>query len=203
MEGIYTRIWIFALLQLVFATIVHLRPKYYGYIIPIFITFCMEFVVNLSIANENYPVSEWALPCITFCNMLVVIAPGQAKSICISFTLGWVYYLYQLYFVRDMLQMSFFVSFLLSIGYFVVSSVVVNYNIKNLYHNMAQNRNQTHEMRRLLEVFPHGVIIQSDMLIGSKIEFTNQEFKQQVKNVQNNVKLLQTVKVDFVSGEGI
>jgi hypothetical protein len=61
---------------------------------------------------------------------------------------------------------------------------------------MYQNKKSAEETTKLLEMFPHGVIIQSgDFEEKFKINFTNKEFNKQIRPIRNKVEELQKVEV--------
>jgi hypothetical protein len=74
-------------------------------------------------------------------------------------------------------------------------------NLKFLIRQSYLSKKSAEETTRLLEVFPHGVIIQSgDSDDNFKVEFTNKEFNEQIRAIRNKVDELETV--DIVEDNG-
>lgn len=60
------------------------------------------------------------------------------------------------------------------------------------------------ENKELLQIFPHGVIIKSaDFTQKQQTRFANDEFKSQIKNIQEKIDALKDIKVEFKEPEGI
>jgi hypothetical protein len=63
-EVILTRVRMFICLIVLALILIHFFPKHYTYLVPLFVGFGMDCTVNLSMNQEEYPVSETALPSI-------------------------------------------------------------------------------------------------------------------------------------------
>ena len=179
--------------------LIHYFPRHYEYIAPIVIAYGAEWAGTFSIENKIYPLSECSLPWVILCFMTSVIVPSQAKNNWITFSLGLLYYLYQLHVKRDMLNILFVISMMVVNIYYYITSYILYTNLKHLYKNIYQNHKQAIETKRLLDVFPHAVIIQSKK---DHVEFTNQEFKHQISDIQNSADELLKIDTQLNELEG-
>jgi K+-sensing histidine kinase KdpD len=193
---VQAKIQIFIVLIVLAIMHIHFFPQYYSLVVPCFIAYGMDWVVSISINQKEYPLSEVALPCLTSWFMNIYIAPSQMKSNWAAFVVGWMYYLCRLHYERNMLTPTFALSGMLWVIYFIISSVVCYFNLKTLYRQIYLNKKQASETQRVLEVFPHGVIIHSgDNEAKFNVNFTNHEFKEQIRCIQDRVEELLQVRV--------
>jgi hypothetical protein len=141
-------------------------------------------------------VNEGAFPSMSLCFALIYIAPSQARNNCIAYFLGWVYYLFRLHADRGMLKIPFIMSTQVSVMYFIMASVISYLNLKNLNKQVYVNQQHAKEIKRLLKMFPHGVLIQSgDKENNFKVDFTNRVFNRQIREIRNKVEELQKIDV--------
>jgi hypothetical protein len=175
---------------------IHFYPKKYAFLIPIKILVIMEELAAFWVNNEAYPISESSLPWISIWFSLILIAPSQARGNWIAFFLGWAYFLIRLHVERNMLEAPFITTALFSFGYFTMSSIISYTNLKSLNKQVYVNQLQAKEIKMLLEIFPHGVIINSgDQENDFKVHFTNKEFEEKIGKIRNNVEELQKIEI--------
>lgn len=85
--------------------------------------------------------------------------------------------------------------------FFTICAYKLNAKFHEMVKNMYEKDKQAFEIKRLLEFFPHGVIIQADADKSTKrIEFMNQEFKEQIQNIRYRVEELKNIEISFDSG---
>jgi hypothetical protein len=95
-----------------------------------------------------------------------------------------------------MMTVVFVLSGVMSVIYFITSSVISYSNLKALNMQVYENKKQAKEIKRLLEIFPHWVIIQSgDWEQNFKIDFTNEQFNEQIKDIRNKLEELKEIDV--------
>jgi hypothetical protein len=164
--------------------------------IPFLIFLALEAAAVMSIDQKEFPLSIFIAPITGFNFMIISIAPNQVKGNWAGFFFGWLYFILRLYFDRNFIDISFIWSFVTSNLYFFLSSYMLNLNMTHLYKQSEKNRDQANEFQRLLEVFPHGVIIHSaDEDNGYKVGFTNKEFNEQIRNIRNRISELEKIEV--------
>jgi hypothetical protein len=84
----------------------------------------------------------------------------------------------------------------MNIIYFTISSVVSYVNLRYLNKQVYINKKNARESKRVLEVFPHGVIIQSGESENTfRIDFTNKEFNDSIRSIRNKIEELRKVNV--------
>jgi len=62
------------------------------------------------------------------------------------------------------------------------------------------SKSKMRKNKRILEMFPHGVIIQSQSVLEG-IRFTNNEFKDQVQDIKNRISELDNIEVKYAGKE--
>jgi hypothetical protein len=80
-----SRIQIFLILMAGTIVFVHYYPKYYTFIVPVYIGYLMECMTMFAVTNEEYPASEGLIPGTSLMCMLIIIVPSQVKSNCIVY----------------------------------------------------------------------------------------------------------------------
>ena len=130
-------------------------------------------------------------------NWLAAVFSSAYKSNCVVFGFSMIIFI-----MRISLKFGFSISFviwmILLSAQFILTSVLLANKDKLLWQIILKNEKLAKEMRRLLEVFPYGVIIQ---LKNSSPEtsnvFTNDEFNKNVLNVKSRIEELSSVKIEF------
>lgn len=150
-------------------------------------------MVDMCMASKVYVVHEYIMPCIGFCYMIIIIIPNQWKSNCLIWSLCIIYYAQQVYSKYGYLSVSFWISFTTSIMYFTVSSLVLFSKLQQLYEYIHKTETMRMDMKRLLEVFPNGVLILTKDQEDERVNFTNREFdKQFVSSINCTLNFLTT-----------
>jgi len=82
--------------------------------------------------------------------------------------------------------------------YFTVSSIVLNWKLTSLYSLILKNEKLVDEMKKLLTIFPYGVIIQKCADTGHKeVVFSNREFETKICEVKRSIEEMKTVTVKY------
>jgi rRNA maturation protein Rpf1 len=78
--------------------------------------------------------------------------------------------------------------------YFTLSSYKLSSKFRELMVNIFKNERQAHEMKRILEIFPHGVIINPKSEDAyQEVAFSNKEFETQIQKIRNRVNELENI----------
>ena len=162
-EVTFTRIkyslisWI---VQIFFYPIIHYKPKNILFLIPLTISVWFITLANALTVEKEYKNDEYIMPTLTFSFLLIIIMPSRWRVNWCAFLIGIGYLWYQFLMKKDAVPMEFFISQLLNVFYFFLSSIVLSYKVKALYMTILTNEKLIQENNKLLELFPHGVIIQ-------------------------------------------
>lgn len=132
---------------------------------------------------------------------MIIIAPIHWKLNCLVFTLGEYYYLISLVYKCKTIPFSLYAAFLFSTFYFYVASYILYAKLATLYKIILKNDRLLREMIKVLEIFPHGVIISPKDSGEVKESFINNEFEQQIRNLNNRIELLKDIDIEYVNNE--
>ena len=178
--------------------IIEYKPKLIALLIPLTIWIGLFININVSTASEEYKVSEYLISCM--CNMFLymMLVPSQWHINMVTFTLCMLYYLARVYYTYKKLPMELVIAVLMSIFYFSLAAKMLYSKVKDLYKLLIENKKLIKEMKKILESFPHGVIIQSrDSEFKDEVYFTNHEFQEHIYAIKNNIRELSKIKISF------
>lgn len=143
-----------------------------------------------------------ALTCLNMDYVFIIFVPTRWKANSLVKLFGWTYFVQQLYVRRNVLRFDSFMMATTCTIFFTISAYKLNSNFLAMVRNLYEKDKQAFEMKKILEFFPHGVIIQADSEEATKrIEFMNQEFKQQIQNIRYRVEELKNIEISFNANE--
>ena len=134
--------------------------RVYMLIPPLFLGYAMIFMVELSTTYVPYYVHESSTSIVSATFLLIIFIPTQWKSSSAIVFCGWLYYIYQVYARRDVITVDILVSAFSAWVYFTASAYMLNSKFKELMRHSYRSEKQALETTKVLEIFPHGVIIQ-------------------------------------------
>ena len=84
-----------------------------------------------------------------------------------------------------------------SMAWFILTNILLNIRLKSLYENILKCEKLIAEMKKILHILPHGVIITGSQkaAAGEESCFTNQEFDTHIWNIRNKLEELQNVEI--------
>ena len=84
-----------------------------------------------------------------------------------------------------------------SMGWFILTNILLNIRLKSLYENILKCEKLIAEMKKILHILPHGVIITDSQKAAAGEEncFTNREFDTHIWNIRNKLEELQNVEI--------
>ena len=106
------------------------------------------------------------------------------------------YLMIRIYYKYQLMPTTLWISCILGSAYFTNAARMLYLQVRELYKLLLENKRLNSEMKRVLEIFPHGVIIQSRTKETlSKIHFSNQDFQSQICSLKDDIKELRSIKV--------
>ena len=177
-------------------------PQVYVIVLPTFLGYGMAFMVELSTTYIPYYVHDSCPSLVSATFLLIIFIPTQWKSSSLVVISGWAYYVYQVYMRHNLMTPEVIVNAVSSSFYFVLSAYILNSKFKELMHHSFKTEKHARETTKLIEIFPHGVIIQAkenEESDGSV--YTNKEFKKQIQNIRNRVNELKNIKVSYETSD--
>lgn len=109
------------------------------------------------------------------------------------------YYLFKVHNTYKKLPSELVLSVVLSISYFSITAKMLYAKVKEAYRLLIQNKKLIKEMKKILETFPHGVVIHSrPSSLKEEIHFSNHEFNEHIYEIKQNIRELNKVKVSLV-----
>jgi signal transduction histidine kinase len=134
----------------------------------------------------------------------MVIIPCNWQYIMVSWIFGVIYNAVKIYEKRNHIPNTYWITIFPAMFYFVAHSYLLSGKLKELYNYLRKNELLGSEMRKVIEVFPSGVMIHSKHYdsIDDNINFTNIEFKNQIKKINSRISELDTIDVTFEQSVG-
>lgn len=180
--------------------IVHYFVKVTPFLIPLSILFLLFITVNIGTGAEEYRVTEYMLPVGCLVNILIVVVPSQWSINSLAFVLGMLYYIHQMHSNYGVVPVPLLMAIWLATMYFTFTSWILFRKLRTLYKLLRENQKLNKEMKRLLQIFPEGVIISTkDTDDSSKSSiFTNHEFSSHICDIRNRLEELQNIDITYV-----
>lgn len=120
----------------------------------------------------------------------------------VSFGLGMLYLAGKYVYTYGSIPPEFVSSVGISWFYFMMTSKIQYSKLKALYRLVFENNKLVKEMKRLLDIFPEGVIIKSRPDDASeKVLFQNQEFRRRMAETEKFIEDLDKFKVKYKESE--
>jgi hypothetical protein len=131
---------------------------------------------------------------------LSIIVPDKWLFNSIGYSIGMIYLAIQTYRVYGVYSSDIVSSTAMSIFWFTFSNVLLRETTRSLYSTILNSERLIREMKKILQIFPHGVIINPFGInnIEKKI-FTNQEFDSKMVKINQDIDILRDIKVDIQS----
>ena len=118
--------------------------------------------------------------------------PNQWKLNCLAFTVGGLYYIVKIYQGFDNVPVDLPCSTLITRIIANCACYLMNSKMKGLYRVILKNERLIAEMKKIIQLFPHGVLIHSEDTC-----FTNEEFDSNIKRIRERLEELDNVAVKF------
>ena len=90
-----------------------------------------------------------------------------------------------------------YVALVLTTVYYGIITYTLESRISKLYITILKNEDLIGQNKKVIQAFPHGVIIESANINEVKICFSNDEFNSKIRNIRNRVSELANVEVTF------
>lgn len=180
--------------------IVHYFVQVTPFLIPLSILFLLFITVNIGTGSEDYRVTEYMLPVGCLVNILIVVVPSQWSINSLAFIFGMCYYIHQMYSNYGVVPVPLLLAIWLATMYFSFTSWMLYRKLRTVYKLLRENQKLNKEMKRLLQIFPEGVIIRTSENEDSKSNssFANQEFKSRICNLRNSIEELLSIDISYV-----
>jgi hypothetical protein len=110
---------------------------------------------------------------------IIVFIPTERRLNIIAFTIGMMYFIYSVKTKYGEVRHELVISLTLSCFWFLLCNIILHFKFKTLYGYLLKCEKMMKETKKILQIFPHGVIITKDE--GDKNEcFTNHEFNKKI-----------------------
>jgi hypothetical protein len=169
------------------------KQKYFRILVPINTFIFMVATANGGSYYDNYRIAEYMLANISLMACQVIIVPTLWKLNCFSFSLGCVIFAVITYRSYENVAPELFMGTFFCALFFNWFCYLSYHKLNMMFEIILENEKLVMENRKIIEAFPHAVIIES-----KNDFFTNLEFDKKFKIVANKLeelgKLL--VKID-------
>lgn len=94
-------------------------------------------------------------------------------------------------------QLNLFVSYICIFAQFFIGTKILYGQFSLLYQTIYENEQLVKEMKKLLEIFPEGVLITKEHNFSNDQFWTNQHFEKSICDIKQNVEHLKMLKIDL------
>lgn len=133
---------------------------------------------------------------------MLIIAPNYWKSNCLIFVMCFTYFAATIYLKYGYVSERFQLTMLACIFYFVTASLLLSSKLNNLCAAILKHEKLAHEMKKLLTIFPNGVVIHSGFAAATpQTVFSNEQFKSQILGIHRQLSMFESIEVNFDGDE--
>ncbi|CAI2385935.1 unnamed protein product [Moneuplotes crassus] len=174
-------------------------PEKHGIISPVFLVWTFICLSDIYKTSDRHVVHEYALPCIGYAYLTLVLIPSTWEANLIAWMLGFGYNISTIYEKRGEVPTTFWIAMLPAMFYYITTSYLQNCKLKELYEHLRDNEVLRNEMTNILETFPNGVLIHPCNLNpeDTRSPFTNHEFNEKVLKINKQLDEIEKVEVMF------
>ncbi|CAI2387541.1 unnamed protein product [Moneuplotes crassus] len=135
-----------------------------------------------------------------YCFFCVVVVPSKVDLNNLVFLLGILLYTYRAYTkLKNGIGTEMALSSLIAFSYFYLANNALHSRLKHLYTLLLKNEKLVKEKRRVVEVFPHSVLIIPQKGPMNNC-YCNNEFKSKIAQLDGHIKELEKVKISLKKG---
>jgi hypothetical protein len=153
-------------------------------------------VADSCFLDDKLVLPEYTISTVGFIYLLVMAFPSKWMSNSIAYFLGMVYFIYVCYnnygYVKTELAIAAFFGTL----WFYLCNIVMYSKLKALYETILKSKKLIKEMKKILQIFPHGVLIAPK---ENDKQFTNEVFDKEICQIREKLEEIDTVLVEVKS----
>ena len=151
----------------------------------------------MSNIKSEYRLTEYFLPALNIVFVLLTINPTQWKTNILAYGVGMFYLPYSVKSKYGTVPTDWIQAVVFSMSWFVLSNFLLKSRLKSLYEKILKCEKLITEMKKILHILPHGVIITDSQKAAAGEEncFTNREFDTHIWNIRNKLEELQNVEI--------
>ena len=195
---VYRQCWGWVFISIISLMILSFSPTYYVMIARMLLAFVIIGMADISASLPEYGVHEYSLPWLSFGYIMIIISPNFWKSNWFIFTLCFIYFALRIYFKYGYMPEKFMLTLYACIFYFVTAAVLLNSKLKRLWTAILKSEKLVEEMKKLLTIFPNGVIIHSGYSNESwTTVFSNKQFQSQILGLKTELSLFDSIEIKF------
>jgi hypothetical protein len=171
-------------------------PNKIHLLIPLFITFLLVMMSFATVRQNsivhpfNWITFSWAI------NLVIVTVPIQWKKNSIAYFVGMWVVVKWVYSSHDKIPFDIVFWSIAGPTFVTFTNYVLYSNVRSLYETNWKNGKLIKEMKKLLQVFPHGVLITQQKRENDYF-YANKEFEQNIYQIKQKLKELDKVQVQI------
>jgi signal transduction histidine kinase/uncharacterized protein YneF (UPF0154 family) len=166
------------------------KSEYFKILVPINILMIMIMTSSTGMGFTSYRMMEFMLTNVSFSALQVLIMPTHWKLNWVAFSLGSFFFVVQNYMTYNELPIELFSGTFLCVFFFNWFWYLAYYKLKLLLEMILKNEKLVNEIRKIIESFPHSVLIES-----AEGWYTNTEFQKAFRGVGSKLEELRKIKV--------
>ena len=116
---------------------------------------------------------------------MAALIPNQWKNNVAAYIVAMAYFILRCLFKYNSVPIELIVSAVIGSMWFMLVNYVCYYNLHILYDIILKSEKLIYEMKRILQIFPHGVLITSKPRAQhSHLQFTNEVFDRDIHRIR-------------------
>ncbi|CAI2385084.1 unnamed protein product [Moneuplotes crassus] len=192
------------ILLIVCVGILEYYPERHGIIAPAFLAMTFISLSDIYASSDRYVMHEYALPCIGYGYLIMVLIPSTWQANLIAWIVGISYNLTKVVEKQEEIPTTFWIAILPAMFYYIATSYLLSGKLKELYEYLRNNEVLRNEMTNILEMFPNAVMINpcKPDENETKQPFTNHEFDEKITIIKHKLDELRDIKLSFLQTKG-
>ena len=192
----------YGLVSTILYLIISYVPNSTSIISTLIISFTLFTVTLLTTIKDEYRLSEFFIPAGNIVCVVLIIIPTQWKTNVLAYGMWMIYLPYSIKSKFGILPNDCAVAVMFASSWFMLWNFLIYNRLKSLYRYILKCEKLIIEMKKILHIFPHGVIITNGGKINLADEswFTNREFDRHIWKIRKKLEELGKVEITL-SGE--
>ena len=149
----------FALVSVVLFLILHYIPNSTCVVSTLIISFTLLTVTLMTTIKDEYRLSEFFIPAGNLVFIVLIIIPTQWKTNLLAYGVAMVCLPYSVKYSFGTMPKDCALAVVFALSWFTMSNFLIYKRLKSLYMNILKCEKLIIEMKKILHIFPHGVII--------------------------------------------
>ena len=187
----------YGVVSVILFLILYYIPNSTGVVSTLIILFTLLTATLMTTIKEEYRLWEFFLPASNVVFIVLIIVPTQLKTNLLAYGFWMLCLPWSVKYSFGTVSNDCSLAVMFASCWFTMSNLLIYNRLKSLYMNILKCEKLIIEMKKILHIFPHGVIITNGGKTNLAEErcFTNREFDRHIWKIRNKLEELGKIEI--------